>query len=124
MNSAFVMCFLKLSVSHFIEVVNTEESFTGSTSKTPSTSRGDDQIFFSSLEQTASKTVGGKASLQPKRTPLSNEEIEAILVMEPIPIWWLLALIIADRSVVSYNAMCFKHSIWTLLFAREANKSP
>ncbi|CAK9310861.1 unnamed protein product [Citrullus colocynthis] len=52
----------------------------GSTSKTPSTSRGDDQIFFSSLEQTASKTVGGKASLQPKRTPLSNEEIEAILL--------------------------------------------
>ncbi|XP_014520462.1 uncharacterized protein LOC106777393 [Vigna radiata var. radiata] len=25
-------------------------------------------------------TLGGKASLQPKRTPLSNEEIEAVLL--------------------------------------------
>ncbi|KAJ6933754.1 hypothetical protein NC652_009183 [Populus alba x Populus x berolinensis] len=36
------------------------------------------QAFFSSLK--ASTAVGGKASLQPKRTPVSNEEIEAILV--------------------------------------------
>ncbi|XP_022761294.1 uncharacterized protein LOC111307532 isoform X2 [Durio zibethinus] len=37
-----------------------------------------DLTFFSSSK--APSTVGGKASLQPKRTPLSNEEIEAILV--------------------------------------------
>lgn len=78
--------FPRLSVSHFIEVVNTEESFTGSTSQTPSSSGVDDQIFFASLNQNASKTIGGKASLQPKRTPMSNEEIEAILVREPVPI--------------------------------------
>ncbi|XP_002509966.2 uncharacterized protein LOC8287858 isoform X2 [Ricinus communis] len=34
--------------------------------------------FFSSSK--ASMTVGGKASLQPKRTPVSNDEIEAILL--------------------------------------------
>ncbi|PON69019.1 hypothetical protein TorRG33x02_260600 [Trema orientale] len=34
--------------------------------------------FFSSSK--ASTTLGGKASLQPKRTPVSNEEIEAILL--------------------------------------------
>ncbi|TKY71027.1 hypothetical protein E2542_SST07322 [Spatholobus suberectus] len=33
--------------------------------------------FFSNSK--ASTPVGGKASLQPKRTPVSNEEIEAIL---------------------------------------------
>ncbi|XP_004143853.1 uncharacterized protein LOC101205349 [Cucumis sativus] len=55
-------------------------SSSGSTSKTPSSHGGDDHVFFSSLEKDASKTVGGKASLQPKRTPLSNEEIEAILL--------------------------------------------
>ncbi|KAJ6326613.1 hypothetical protein OIU78_013662 [Salix suchowensis] len=36
------------------------------------------QAFFSSLK--ASTSAGGKASLQPKRTPVSNEEIEAILL--------------------------------------------
>ncbi|KAK7307900.1 hypothetical protein VNO77_41362 [Canavalia gladiata] len=34
--------------------------------------------FFSSSK--ASTSVGGKASLQPKRTPVSNEEIEAVLL--------------------------------------------
>ncbi|XP_020230141.1 uncharacterized protein LOC109810939 [Cajanus cajan] len=34
--------------------------------------------FFSSSK--ASTSLGGKASLQPKRTPMSNEEIEAILL--------------------------------------------
>lgn len=34
--------------------------------------------FFKSSN--ASSSVGGKASLQPKRTPVSKEEIEAILV--------------------------------------------
>ncbi|XP_065858590.1 uncharacterized protein [Euphorbia lathyris] len=37
-----------------------------------------DHTFFSSLKPPV--TLGGKASLQPKRTPLSNEEIEAILL--------------------------------------------
>ncbi|GMN31569.1 hypothetical protein TIFTF001_003319 [Ficus carica] len=36
------------------------------------------QTFFLGLK--ASTTLGGKASLQPKRTLVSNEEIEAILV--------------------------------------------
>ncbi|CAK7335723.1 unnamed protein product [Dovyalis caffra] len=39
-----------------------------------------DQDFFSSMK--VSTSVGGKASLQPKRTPISNEEIEAILEIE------------------------------------------
>ncbi|KAG6579573.1 hypothetical protein SDJN03_24021, partial [Cucurbita argyrosperma subsp. sororia] len=52
----------------------------GSSSQTPSSSGVDSQNFISSLSETASKTVDGKASLQPKRTPLSNEEIEAILL--------------------------------------------
>ncbi|OMO79755.1 hypothetical protein CCACVL1_13440 [Corchorus capsularis] len=39
---------------------------------------GGDITFFSSSKVPA--TVGGKASLQPKRTPVSNEEIEAILL--------------------------------------------
>ncbi|RDX98051.1 hypothetical protein CR513_19087, partial [Mucuna pruriens] len=34
--------------------------------------------FFSGSK--ASTSLGGKASLQPKRTPVSNDEIEAILV--------------------------------------------
>uniref|UniRef100_A0A2P2J578 Uncharacterized protein n=1 Tax=Rhizophora mucronata TaxID=61149 RepID=A0A2P2J578_RHIMU len=37
-----------------------------------------DLAFFSSSK--ASMTVGGKASLQPKRTPISKQEIEAILL--------------------------------------------
>ncbi|KAF5734327.1 hypothetical protein HS088_TW16G00776 [Tripterygium wilfordii] len=37
-----------------------------------------DLTFFSNSK--VSKSVGGKASLQPKRTPVSNEEIEAILL--------------------------------------------
>ncbi|KAH7550132.1 hypothetical protein JRO89_XS13G0140000 [Xanthoceras sorbifolium] len=36
-----------------------------------------DRALFSSSK--TSVTLGGKASLQPKRTPVSNEEIEAIL---------------------------------------------
>ncbi|CAI0408694.1 unnamed protein product [Linum tenue] len=34
--------------------------------------------FFSSAK--ASNSLGGQASLQPKRTPVSNDEIEAILL--------------------------------------------
>ncbi|XP_010439124.1 PREDICTED: uncharacterized protein LOC104722616 [Camelina sativa] len=37
-----------------------------------------DTLFFSSLN--VPKTIGGKASSQPKRTPVSNEEMEAILL--------------------------------------------
>jgi hypothetical protein len=49
-----------------------------SQSQTTSTAADAGQtIFFGSKVST---TVGGKASLQPKRTPMSNEEIEAILV--------------------------------------------
>ncbi|KAL5541300.1 hypothetical protein UlMin_002482 [Ulmus minor] len=39
---------------------------------------GSDYTFFASSK--ASTTLGGKASLQPKRTPVSKEEIEAILL--------------------------------------------
>ncbi|XVF53080.1 hypothetical protein PTKIN_Ptkin05aG0070900 [Pterospermum kingtungense] len=42
------------------------------------TGDGVDLTFFSSSKAPA--TVGGKASLQPKRTPVSNEEIEAVLL--------------------------------------------
>ncbi|XP_022958002.1 uncharacterized protein LOC111491585 [Cucurbita maxima] len=52
----------------------------GSTSQTPTSIGVDDQVLFLSLNEKASKTIGGKASLQPKRTPMSNEEIEAILL--------------------------------------------
>ncbi|KAL1222581.1 hypothetical protein V5N11_018949 [Cardamine amara subsp. amara] len=51
----------------------------------PSASEGKSQVaneadtfFFSNLN--SPKTIGGKASLQPKRTPVSNEEMEAILL--------------------------------------------
>ncbi|CAL9226633.1 hypothetical protein ISN44_As12g017660 [Arabidopsis suecica] len=37
-----------------------------------------DTLFFSNLN--IQKTIGGKASSQPKRTPVSNEEMEAILL--------------------------------------------
>ncbi|KAA8528231.1 hypothetical protein F0562_035518 [Nyssa sinensis] len=37
------------------------------------------QTFFS-RSAPSNMTLGGKASLQPKRTPLSEEEIEAILL--------------------------------------------
>ncbi|AEE84819.1 hypothetical protein AtNW77_Chr4g0300871 [Arabidopsis thaliana] len=38
-----------------------------------------DTLFFSNLNN-IQKTTGGKASSQPKRTPVSNEEMEAILL--------------------------------------------
>ncbi|CAF2149482.1 hypothetical protein HID58_001362 [Brassica napus] len=40
-----------------------------------------DTFFFSNLNTSPKTTIGGKASLQPKRTPVSNEEMEAILVL-------------------------------------------
>lgn len=36
--------------------------------------------FFSGSKASTTTTLGGKASLQPERTPLSKEEIEAILL--------------------------------------------
>ncbi|PON45212.1 hypothetical protein PanWU01x14_260420 [Parasponia andersonii] len=52
----------------------------GSASETqaPAKAGNAPHTFFSSSK--ASMTLGGKASLQPKRTPVSNEEIEAILL--------------------------------------------
>ncbi|KAJ8768582.1 hypothetical protein K2173_022699 [Erythroxylum novogranatense] len=53
-------------------------NFSGSVSQeTLATGHADLTLFSSS---NASTTVGGKASLQPKRTPVSKEEIEAILL--------------------------------------------
>ncbi|XP_062147013.1 uncharacterized protein LOC133854759 [Alnus glutinosa] len=49
-----------------------------SQSQTTSTAGDAGQTFF--FVSKVSTTVGGKASLQPKRTPMSNEEIEAILL--------------------------------------------
>ncbi|KAL4348694.1 hypothetical protein GQ457_17G021720 [Hibiscus cannabinus] len=40
---------------------------------------GDGDLTFFSTSK-ASAAVGGKASLQPKRTPVSNKEMEAILL--------------------------------------------
>ncbi|GLU05967.1 hypothetical protein SLE2022_230390 [Rubroshorea leprosula] len=45
----------------------------------PKTASEADLTYFSSLKASPA-TVGGKASLQPKRTPVSNDEIEAILL--------------------------------------------
>lgn len=52
----------------------------GSASETQATASASDANlpFFASSK--APSTVGGKASDQPKRTPVSNDEIEAILV--------------------------------------------
>ncbi|KAG8476468.1 hypothetical protein CXB51_033400 [Gossypium anomalum] len=55
-----------------------------------------DLTFFSSSKAPA--TVGGKASLQPKRTPVSNEEIEAILVCNPSSFMMLITNLAYKRS--------------------------
>ncbi|KAK7251426.1 hypothetical protein RIF29_34615 [Crotalaria pallida] len=56
-----------------------KSSGTASETQASSLAHSDANIsFFSSSK--ASTTVGGKASLQPKRTPVSDEEIEAILL--------------------------------------------
>ncbi|KAJ9148070.1 hypothetical protein P3X46_030165 [Hevea brasiliensis] len=55
-----------------------KSSGSASHSQEASTTGNADLTFFSSSK--TSTTVGGKASLQPKRTPLSNDEIEAILL--------------------------------------------
>ncbi|KAL2337240.1 hypothetical protein Fmac_011686 [Flemingia macrophylla] len=52
----------------------------GSASETqaPSSTTDASIAFFSSSK--GSTSLGGKASLQPRRTPVSNEEIEAVLL--------------------------------------------
>ncbi|KAK9059338.1 hypothetical protein SSX86_021958 [Deinandra increscens subsp. villosa] len=50
----------------------TQPQATPAASEVPST--------FFSRSATSDKTLGGKASLQPKRTPMTQEEIDAILV--------------------------------------------
>ncbi|KAK9275135.1 hypothetical protein L1049_022394 [Liquidambar formosana] len=56
----------------------------GSASEPKASTSGDaNQMFSSSSSVSAAPsnmTVGGKASLQPKRTPMSDKEIEAILL--------------------------------------------
>ncbi|KAK8500552.1 hypothetical protein V6N12_037807 [Hibiscus sabdariffa] len=68
-----------------------------------------DLTFFSTSK--ASAAVGGKASLQPKRTPVSNKEMEAIL--DPFPLTFLLQphlfpLIRFKRSTVSNVTLWMK----------------
>jgi hypothetical protein len=48
------------------------------------TSKSDGGLSFFSGSN-ASTTLGGKASLQPKRTSVTNEEIEAVLVCKTSP---------------------------------------
>ncbi|XP_038991301.1 uncharacterized protein LOC120114466 [Hibiscus syriacus] len=55
-----------------------KSSDSGLQSQTGGKTGDGDLTFFSSSK--APSTVGGKASLQPKRTPVSNEEMEAILL--------------------------------------------
>ncbi|XP_004503831.1 uncharacterized protein, partial [Cicer arietinum] len=65
-----------------IKFPNRHHKSSGSTSEThvsPSTSGGS-LSFFSSSKASTTTTLGGKASLQPKRTPVTNEEIEAVLL--------------------------------------------
>lgn len=53
--------------------------------------------FFSNLRASATATtLGGKASLQPKRTPVSSEEIEAVLVSDYYG--FFLAAILSTRA--------------------------
>ncbi|PPD84672.1 hypothetical protein GOBAR_DD18360 [Gossypium barbadense] len=61
-----------------------------------------DLTFFSSSKAPA--TVGGKASLQPKRTPVSNEEIEAILMLTALYVLGSLALLIRDQLDREFGA--------------------
>ncbi|TKY60719.1 hypothetical protein E2542_SST17818 [Spatholobus suberectus] len=63
----------------------------GSASETQASSSASDAnlSFFSSSK--ASATVGGKASVQPRRTPVSKEEIEAVLV-------WKISLLVLGFS--------------------------
>ncbi|KAA8533610.1 hypothetical protein F0562_030956 [Nyssa sinensis] len=60
-------------------------SASGSSSQTQAAARDGDaqQICISRLDVPAAPTntaVGGKASLQPKRTPVTDKEIEAVLL--------------------------------------------
>ncbi|XP_027920362.1 uncharacterized protein LOC114178567 [Vigna unguiculata] len=63
-----------------IKFPNRRANASGSASETQAASPATDAnlSFFSSSN--ASAAVGGKASLQPRRTPVSKEEIEAVLL--------------------------------------------
>ncbi|KAL6177415.1 hypothetical protein ACLB2K_048941 [Fragaria x ananassa] len=64
---------------HFTEEHTPRNASTGSESQTAAPLAGNSvQAFFSGSK--ASTTLGGKASEQPPRTPVSKEEIEAILL--------------------------------------------
>ncbi|KAF5181163.1 hypothetical protein FRX31_029251 [Thalictrum thalictroides] len=54
----------------------------GSGAPPPASSIASDahQSFFSKQQVPPNPAVGGKASLQPKRTPVSEKEIEAIML--------------------------------------------
>jgi len=52
----------------------------GSASETQALSSKTDGSLPFFISSKASLTPGGKASLQPKRTPMSKEEMEAVLV--------------------------------------------
>ncbi|KAJ4711886.1 Thioredoxin domain-containing protein [Melia azedarach] len=71
-------------------------SDSASQSLVASTSVDIDPSIFSRSK--ASSTVGGKASLQPKRTPVSNEEIEAIMVYKIYFFCNYWKLIVMDKS--------------------------
>ncbi|GAU12479.1 hypothetical protein TSUD_230120, partial [Trifolium subterraneum] len=62
-----------------IKFPNRRLNSSGSASQTQSLSSATETNlpFFSSSN--TSTSLGGKASLQPKRTPVTNEEIEAVL---------------------------------------------
>lgn len=70
--------------------------FPGSATATQSQSASSsvDAFFTSFSSSKAPASVGGKASLQPKRTPVSNDEIEAILV---------------TTVILIYNSIVFMH---------------
>ncbi|KAK2439184.1 hypothetical protein P8452_34724 [Trifolium repens] len=63
-----------------IKFPNRHQKPSGSASETHAvTSKSDGGLSFFSGSN-ASTTLGGKASLQPKRSPVTNEEIEAVLL--------------------------------------------
>lgn len=74
----------------------------GSASETQAASPATDAnlSFFSSSN--ASAAVGGKASLQPRRTPVSKEEIEAVLV-------WKISFLVLGFSPFLIKLVTFFH---------------
>lgn len=78
---SLILCLLLTMIISKILILSCHGNFNaGSASEAQASASATDANvkFFSSSK--APSTVGGKASLQPKRTPVSKEEIEAILV--------------------------------------------